>query len=108
SAAMVAVLAGDGRAVRTFTLGFEGDKASETPAAADLAKHFGTMHQEIVVAPGELIPMLGKLVASRDAPVARPSELAVHHLAGVAGRTVKSVLTGDGCDEVVGGYRRHL
>jgi asparagine synthase (glutamine-hydrolysing) len=105
---MVAVLAADGRSVKTFTLGLEGDKASELPAAAEVAKHFGTAHQEIVVAPGELVAGLAGLIEARDAPVARPSELAVHHLAAVAGRSVHCLLSGDGCDEVLGGYRRHL
>jgi asparagine synthase (glutamine-hydrolysing) len=94
--------------VRTFTLGFEGDPASELPAAAQVAKHFGATHQEIVVAPKDLLASLGKLVEARDAPVARPSELAVHHLSAVAGRSAKTLLSGDGCDEVVGGYRRLL
>jgi len=84
SAAMVAVLAKDGRNVRTFTLGFEGDKESEAPAAAGLAKHFGTEHHEIVVAPKDLLAGMAKLVESRDAPATRPSELAVHHLSAVA------------------------
>src|SRR3970282_1668098 len=63
---------------------------------------------EMAVAPRELIPSLPRLVAQRDAPVARPSDLAVSRLACEAARSVKTVLTGDGCDEVLGGYRRYV
>ncbi len=108
SAAMVAVLAAGGRKVRTFTLGFEGDPASEFPAAAEVAKRFGTAHQEIVVAAKDLLPSLEKLVESRDAPVPRPSELAVHRLCAEAGRGERMLLSGDGGDEILGGYRRLL
>ena len=109
SAAMVAVLSEKGGGtLRTFTFGLEGDPHSEIPAAAELARHFGTNHAEVTVAPKDLLPALASLVERRDAPVARPSELAVHHLALVASRTVKSVVSGDGCDEVLGGYRRHV
>ena len=103
SAVLVAVLGGKG--LRTYSLGFEGDRKSELAAAAAVAKHFGTTHHEIVVKPADLVTSLGALVARRDGPVA-PSELAVHRLAAEAARGTASVLSGDGCDEVVGGYRR--
>jgi asparagine synthase (glutamine-hydrolysing) len=108
SAALVALASRAGAGVKTFALGFEGDPASELPRAAAVAKHFGTVHQEIVVKPAELLPGLGKLVAGRDAPSSRPSDLAVYRLAAEASRGAKIVLSGDGCDEILGGYRRHV
>jgi asparagine synthase (glutamine-hydrolysing) len=108
SGVLAALMSREGAKPRTFSLGFEGDKRSELPHAAALAKHFGTVHQEIVIAPRELLPNLAKLVAYRDAPVSRPSDLAVHRLATEAARVVKTVVTGDGCDEVLGGYRRYV
>jgi asparagine synthase (glutamine-hydrolysing) len=108
SGVLAALMSREGAQPRTFSLGFEGDKRSELARAAQLAKHFGTQHQEIVVAPRELIPSLPKLVAYRDAPVSRPSDLAVHRLACEASRVTKTVVTGDGCDEVLGGYRRYV
>jgi asparagine synthase (glutamine-hydrolysing) len=107
SAVLLALAAKRGRKPRTFSLGLEGDKASELPRAAQAAKHFGAAHHEIVVAPQELVAHLEYAVACRDAPLPRPSDLAVCRLAAEAGRSVKSVLTGDGCDEVLGGYRRY-
>ena len=108
SGVLAALMSRDGAKPRTFSLGFEGDKRSELPHAAQLAQHFGTQHQEIVVAPRDLLPSLPKLVAFRDAPVSRPSDLAVYRLACEAARVTKTVVTGDGCDEVLGGYRRYV
>jgi asparagine synthase (glutamine-hydrolysing) len=108
SAVLLALAGAKGARPKTFSLGFAGDRASELPAAAQAAKHFGAQHHEIVVTPQELMAHLEYLVSCRDAPLARPSELALCRLAGEAGRRVKSVLTGDGCDEVLGGYRRYV
>ncbi|MGE5640059.1 MAG: asparagine synthase (glutamine-hydrolyzing) [Clostridia bacterium] len=105
SAAMVAVLAANGASVRTFTFGVEGDAKSELAGAAAIAKHFGTQHREIVLSAKDLVPGLERMIAARDAPVARPSELAVHALVAQAGREAGVLLSGDGCDEILGGYR---
>jgi len=108
SAVLLALASASGAKPRTFSLGFAGDRASELPAAAQAAKHFGTEHHEIVVTPQELLAHLEYLVACRDAPLSRPSDLALCRLAGEAARRVRTVLTGDGCDEVLGGYRRYV
>jgi asparagine synthase (glutamine-hydrolysing) len=108
SGVLVALMSREGAKPKTFSLGFEDDKRSELPQAAQLAKHFGTHHHEVVIAPRDLLPSLSRLVAFRDAPVSRPSDLAVHRLACEAGRVTKTVVTGDGCDEVLGGYRRYV
>jgi asparagine synthase (glutamine-hydrolysing) len=105
SAVLVALLAQGGGAVKTFSLGFEGDKESELPQAAALARHFGAAHHEIVVKAIDLVPDLPDLVERHDGPVA-PSVLAIHRLATEAARAAPRVISGDGCDEVVGGYRR--
>ena len=105
STALVAILSEKG--VKTFSLGFEGDRKSELPQAAQAAKHFRTAHTEIVVKPSELTGSLERLVAERDAPLARPSDVALHRLAAEAGRSVRVLYTGDGSDEVLGGHRRY-
>jgi asparagine synthase (glutamine-hydrolysing) len=107
SAAIVALMVQDGRKVHTYTIGVEGDRASELAAAAAAAKHFGTQHHEVTLAPRELVERLPRLVAARDAPLSRPSDAALHLLAGEAAKSVRVVLTGEGGDEILGGYRRH-
>jgi asparagine synthase (glutamine-hydrolysing) len=108
SAMLVALACRSGAPPKTFSLGFEGDRASELPQAARVAKHFGTAHHEIVVSPHELAAHLEFLVACRDAPASRPSDLALCRLFSEAARSASTVLTGDGCDEVLGGYRRYV
>jgi len=107
SAAIVALATKQGARVATFSAGFAGDKASELPAAAQAAKHFGTEHYELTISPRDLIDRLPRLVAMRDAPLSRPSDVALHLLAAHAARVTPVVLTGEGGDEVLGGYRRH-
>jgi asparagine synthase (glutamine-hydrolysing) len=107
SAAIVALAKSRNEYVTTFSAGFAGDKRSELAAAARIAKHFGTQHNEIVLARRDVLANLPQLVASRDAPVARPADVALHLLARQASRKVKVALSGDGGDEILGGYRRH-
>ncbi|HEX5476672.1 MAG TPA: asparagine synthase (glutamine-hydrolyzing) [Burkholderiales bacterium] len=107
SAVLAALAVRQGGRLKTFSLGWEGDRRSELAAAAQAAKHFGTEHHEIVVSARELATALPRVVALRGAPLARPSDLAFHRLAAEASPRARGVLTGEGCDEVLGGYRRH-
>jgi asparagine synthase (glutamine-hydrolysing) len=107
SAALVA-LAAKHRKVRTFSAGFADDSASELARAAAVAKRFGTEHHEIVLSPRDVLARLPQVVAERDAPVSRPADVALHFIACEAGKTSRSVLTGEGADEMLGGYRRHV
>ena len=107
SAAIVALAKGHRERVTTFSAGFSDDKRSELPAAALVAKHFATEHHEIVLERRDVLARLPELVASRDAPVSRPADVALHLLARQAARKVKVALSGDGGDEILGGYRRH-
>ena len=94
--------------VKTFSVGFAGTPDSELHFAAQVARHFGTEHREIVVAPRDVIDMLPELIRFRDAPVSEPSDVAIHRMALEAAREVKMVLTGEGSDEVLGGYPKHV
>src|SRR6185369_6799177 len=55
-----------------------------------------------------MIEHLPNLVAFRDAPVSEPSDIPIYMLAKEASRTVKMVLTGEGSDEILGGYPKHV
>ncbi|HEY5899454.1 MAG TPA: asparagine synthase (glutamine-hydrolyzing) [Burkholderiales bacterium] len=107
SAAIVALMKRHSERVQTFSAGFAEDKHSELAAAARVAKHFGTQHHEIVLDKRDLLAQLPQLVASRDAPFHRPADVALHLVARQAARHVKVALSGDGGDEILGGYRRH-
>ena len=107
SAAIVALARARHDRVATFSAGFAEDKRSELAAAGRVAQHFGTQHHEIVLQRQDVLAHLPQLVASRDAPVSRPADVALYLLAREAARKVKVALSGDGGDEILGGYRRH-
>lgn len=94
--------------VNTFSVGFDADGQSELPYAAIVARAFGTTHHEITVCQQDIIADLPKLIGFRDAPVSEPSDIAIHRMACEASRSVKMVLTGEGSDEILGGYPKHV
>lgn len=94
--------------VKTFSVGFGDSRYSELQHARLVAERFGTDHHELVVSQDHLIEHLPALVRFRDAPVAEPSDIPIYLLAREARRTVKMVLTGEGADEMLGGYPKHV
>src|SRR5713226_6355828 len=92
--------------VKTFSIGFEEDDFSELPYARQVAKHFGTDHHEFFVRP-ELISVLPQLVWAFDEPFADASMLPTYYVSKLAREHVTVVLTGDGGDEIFGGYPRY-
>ena len=108
SSTIVALMSRHNALVRTFSVGFRDEGYSELAYAAEVARCFGTRHQEIVVTHTDMIERLPRLVACRDAPVSEPSDIAINMLACEAARSVKMVLTGEGSDELLGGYPKHV
>jgi asparagine synthase (glutamine-hydrolysing) len=94
--------------VKTFSVGFAETAYSELPHARTIAELFRTEHHELVVSQEHLLEYLPALTRFRDAPVAEPSDIPIYLLANEARRTVKMVLTGEGSDEVLGGYPKHV
>ena len=107
SAALVALGSRHAR-LKTYSAGFADDGASELERAAQVAKHFDTEHHEIVLAPRDVLARLPEVVAHRDGPVSRPADVALHFLACEATRSSHALITGEGSDEILGGYRRHV
>src|SRR6266487_7047644 len=89
--------------VKTFSIGFEEDDYSELPYARQVARHFGTDHHEFFVRP-DLVSVLPQLVWAYDEPFADPSMLPTYYVSKLAREHVTVVLTGDGGDEIFGGY----
>ena len=108
SSTIVALMSRHNSKVKTFSVGFSEDSYSELDYADEVAAHFGTEHHEIVVAHRDIIDRLPQLVAYRDAPVSEPADVPIYLLACEAARSVKMVLTGEGSDELLGGYPKHL
>ena len=91
----------------TFTIGFDDPLYDERAAARISAEHFGTNHHEVVVGRDAFLEALPRLAWYRDEPIAEASEIPLLLLAEFAGRHVSVVLTGDGGDEVFGGYPKY-
>ncbi|MGH8298540.1 MAG: asparagine synthase (glutamine-hydrolyzing), partial [Steroidobacteraceae bacterium] len=109
SSAVVAMMSRhSGQPVKTFSVGFAESAYSELGYARAIATQFHTDHHELTVSQEHLMEHLPALVRYRDGPVAEPSDIPIYLLAREARRTVKMVLTGEGADEFLGGYPKHV
>lgn len=99
------------RPVKTYSIGFKGDAASEVynelPYARQVAEAFRTDHREIIVRP-EVARLLPKLAWHLDEPVADSASVTTYLVAEFARQDVTVILSGVGGDELFGGYNRYL
>jgi asparagine synthase (glutamine-hydrolysing) len=94
--------------VHTFSVGFEGgERFDERASARDVAGRFHTVHHERLVTDEDAVAGLPAIVSRMDEPLADYAALPTYFVAEVAARTVKVILTGEGADELFGGYRRY-
>ncbi len=96
-----------GRPVKTFSLGFADPKYDESGYARSVAAHFQAEYRCEIIEESAL-DMLPALVRQFDEPFADASMLPTYLVARLARGEVRSVLSGDGGDEVFGGYHQHL
>src|SRR3954447_16462771 len=110
SAAITAVMAKHSRRVRTFSVGFTGggEGTNEVPLAAETARLFGAEHEHTIVDPEEYLERLPDSLLTLEEPVGSTSALAVRFVAALMKPSVPVALTGQGADEPLGGYGRHL
>jgi asparagine synthase (glutamine-hydrolysing) len=93
--------------LRTFTAGFAEPTYDERAHAARAAAELGTLHVAAEMTPAEAASVAARLPAHLGQPFGDSSLVPSALVAQLAGRSVKVVLTGDGSDEVFGGYARH-
>jgi len=95
--------------VKTFSLGFDiGGGYNELSDARAVARHFGTEHHELRVEDIDLVQTLRTLVFHYDEPFGDAACFPLYVLSRFARDRVKVVLSGDGGDELFGGYRRYV
>ena len=109
SALMTALLAGAPGRIRTFSAGFGDPEFDETPFARQVARQFDTEHTELPIAAGEGDPDLFRAIVEQyDEPFGDSSCIPTYLICREVRKKLKVVLSGDGGDEVLGGYTRYV
>ena len=108
SAGLAALAAGEqGPGVRTFSVGFEESSFDELDRARLVAERYGTDHHEIVLRP-DAVELLPKLAEAFDEPFGDSSALPTYLVSELAASHVKVALSGEGGDELFGGYYTYV
>lgn len=96
-----------GAGLHTFSAGFGDARIDETSWARIVAEQVGSTHHEVQVTPDDFQTNWSRLSWHRDAPLSEPADVAVYRLAQLAREQVKVVLSGEGSDELFGGYPKY-
>lgn len=109
SSTVVALMQLESRqSVRTFTIGFDNPDYDESSAAEAVARHLGTAHTTCVLSEADVLELIPRMPTMYDEPFADASQLPTALISQVARRDVTVALSGDGGDEIFGGYNRYV
>jgi asparagine synthase (glutamine-hydrolysing) len=93
--------------IQTFAIGYDDPKFSELSYASRAARSIGAQHHEIAIGIDDFFSALPRLIWHEDEPIAWPSSVSLYFVSKLASEHVKVVLTGEGSDELFGGYERY-
>ncbi len=95
------------RRIATFSVAFGEREANELHYARIAAKHANADQHEVTMTTKEFFQLLPRMIYHEDEPIAHPSSVALYKVSELAANHVKVVLTGEGADELFGGYERY-
>ena len=93
-----------GSRLKTYSVGFGDEALDEFPFARAVADRYDTDHTEVVVGSEQYFELLPELIRKRDAPLGVPNEVPLHYMSKVLKQDITVVLSGEGADEIFGGY----
>jgi len=92
--------------IKTFTIGFEEDGFNEFKYANLVANKYKTSHKEIILSSENYLQTMEQLIGFKDAPLSVPNEVPLHLMSRELKKDITVVLSGEGADELFGGYGR--
>ena len=94
--------------IKTFNIGFDNKEYDESDDARSLAKNLGANHSSIIFSSDKVLPLVKKLSNIYDEPFADAAQMPTILLSQYAKKSVSVALSGDGGDELFGGYTRYI
>ncbi|GHT23264.1 asparagine synthetase B [Bacteroidia bacterium] len=94
--------------IQTFSIGYRNKRYDESERARMVARHIGSEHHEYILNYDEILGDVDRIILNYDEPYADSSCLPTYFVSKCASTEVKVALTGDGGDEVFGGYNKYL